>query len=63
MSLAHHALLIALYAVVCAAQDYCDGVEAAGLTDCSSCVEITILGGKPDVSDIRLLFTPVLCSI
>lgn len=29
-------------------QEYCNQVENQGLTDCHSCVEITILSGRPD---------------
>ena len=28
--------------------DYCNSVEESGMTDCHSCVEITILGGRPN---------------
>jgi len=29
-------------------QDYCDSVQTSGSTSCKDCVEITILGGRPN---------------
>lgn len=40
--------LAALSLLAFAYADECSDTEAAGLTDCHSCVEITILGGRKD---------------
>jgi hypothetical protein len=41
------------------AQDYCADVQASGITTCHECVEITLLGGRPDVSSLFRVVTKV----
>ena len=41
-------LIIFLVNIIYAEQDYCDSVQNSGLTSCKDCVEITILGGRPN---------------
>lgn len=41
-------ILIIYTTYINAQQDYCQSVQEAGMTGCKDCVEITILGGRPD---------------
>lgn len=41
-------LLCTVYPILVSGQDYCDQVQRDGLTTCHECVEITILGGRPN---------------
>ena len=41
-------ILIIHIAHINAQQDYCQSVQEAGMTGCRDCVEITLLGGRPN---------------
>jgi hypothetical protein len=41
-------LIMSLVNIIYAELDYCASVEESGLTSCKDCVEITLLGGRPN---------------
>lgn len=41
-------LLLCTYWQSCVADEYCLQVQVSGATDCHTCVEVTVLGGRPN---------------